>query len=95
MTDDFSMVLLVEAGSVFEAQTISGLLEAAGIQFYIQGASLNDEFGASQGLMGLNGTRVMVAMKDRDRANEAVEAARESGRALEEQVGSDPEPEEG
>ncbi len=89
MPDGQSMVLLLDARSTIEAQTVAGLLEAAGILFYVEGASLRDEYGASQALMGLSGTKVMVALRDYPRAKKIIEEAKEAGRALEEQPDSD------
>ncbi len=94
MPDDCSMVLLLDGRSTFEAQTVAGLLEAAGIPFYIEGASLKDEFGATQALMGLSATKVMVALHDFRRAHKLIEEAKESGRALEKQADSDILPED-
>ena len=94
MSDDCSMVLLIDAGSVFEAQTVGGLLEAAGIAFHIEGASLRDEYGASQALMGLNGTKVMIAHRDQERAQQLIAEAKESGRVLDQEAESDHTPED-
>jgi putative signal transducing protein len=57
---DSSLVPAFGAKDFIEAQIVRGLLVSEGIQAFIPGESLNDEFGMSARLAGTVGTTVLV-----------------------------------
>ncbi len=78
------LVDLKTAKTPFEAQVIAGVLRDAGIKVYVAGGLLTDEFALSQQLMNLQSVAIRVQRSDVDRANEALEQAKEAGRQFDE-----------
>ncbi len=83
MTDREQTTPLLKARTRAEAQVVLALLRAEGIEAYVGGEALTDEFAASQRMMGLQGTEIEVHEVDLARAREALAAAKREGRRME------------
>ena len=86
MATDSELSLLVQANTPFEAQVIAGVLHDEGIVAQVEGQLLADEFAVSQRLMNLQGVRIFVRTEDLERAKRALEAAKQAGRAMDEEA---------
>lgn len=71
--------VILRANSPAEAQVVVALLRAEGIETYVDGVKLQDEFAIAQRVMGLIGVEIEVGTQDATRALKLIEAAREDG----------------
>ena len=85
------IVDLVRANSPGEAQVIVAVLRSAGIPAFVGGQLLQDEFAASQRLLGLQGVDIQVPEEARVRAMAVLAEARRDGRHLDRFDDEDPE----
>ena len=80
------LIVIARPSSAFEAQVVAGVLKSAGIPTYGATGLLMDEFAMSQALMNV-GNEIRIRAADRDRADEALAAAKQAGSRLAEEDG--------
>jgi hypothetical protein len=73
--------LLLTARTAAEAQVVLALLRREGIEAYMGGQALTDEFAASQRLLGLQGTEIAVRDEDLLRAQAVLAEAKRKAQA--------------
>ena len=88
MSDANAPVALEQAPNEFIAELLVGILREAGIPAFTVGENLQDEFAASQRLIGAVGCTVYVPRTEVDRARAVLAEARAAGR-LEDAPGGD------
>ena len=81
MTDSDISVVTV-AKTPFDAQVIAGVLRGADIPVYVGGRMLTDEFALAQALANLQRVEVKVPTSRLDDARNALKAADESAKLL-------------
>lgn len=94
MSDANAPVALEQAPNEFVAELLVGILKEAGVAAFTVGENLQDEFAASQRVIGGIGCTVYVPRSQLERAREVLAEARAAGR-LEETDGDETGDEEG
>lgn len=80
MSDEVKAVELIQLPNQFIAEVVVGILKDEGVAAFVQGENLQDEFAASQRLIGNIGTTIFVPEDSLARAQEVLAAAREEGK---------------
>jgi hypothetical protein len=84
--DATRLVAFHRARSAWEAQIIAAVLADAGIPAFVAGGLLTDEFAMSQRLMNLQNVEIQVPYDRVDDARDALAAARDAGKMLDEDI---------
>jgi hypothetical protein len=79
---ELELVIVATARSPQVAQVIASLLREAKVPAYVAGTLLQDEWAASQKLLGTLSSDIQVRKQDVERAKKVLDAAREAGREL-------------
>ena len=85
MSREPDIVILEKAPSPIIAQLLVEALKSHGIEAYVEGTALVDEWAITQRVLGRQGVDIQVHRDRLDEAREVLAAMREAGRLLDEE----------